>query len=49
LSDLDRLQEATIYKDGKRITIRTPVAGQVGSVFQADAVALPPNTCDHMA
>ena len=42
--DLDRLQEATIDKDGKRITTRTPVAGQVGRVFQAAGVALPPNT-----
>jgi transposase len=44
LRDLDRLQEATIDKDGKRITTRTPVAGQVGRVFQAAGVALPPNT-----
>jgi hypothetical protein len=43
LRDLDRLQEATIDKDGKRITTRTAVAGQVGSVFQAAGVALPPN------
>ena len=28
--DLDRLQEATIDKDGKRITTRTPVTGQPG-------------------
>jgi hypothetical protein len=43
LRDLDRLQEATIEKDGKRITTRTAVAGQVGSVFQAAGTALPPN------
>jgi hypothetical protein len=43
LRDLDRLQEATIDKDGKRITTRTAVAGKVGSVFQAAGVALPPN------
>ena len=49
LRDLDRLQEATIDKDGKRITTRTPVAGQVGRVFQAAGVALPPNTRDHPA
>jgi hypothetical protein len=30
LRDLDRLQEATIEKDGKSITTRTAVAGQVG-------------------
>lgn len=29
LRDLDRLQEATIEKDGKRITTRTHVKGQV--------------------
>jgi hypothetical protein len=43
LHDLDRLQETSIEKDGKRITTRTAVAGQVGSVFQAAGVALPPN------
>ena len=43
LRDLDRLQQATIEKDGKRITTRTVVAGQVGSVFQAAGIALPPN------
>ena len=36
LRDLDRLQEATIAKDGKRITTRT--AGQVGRVFQAAGI-----------
>jgi hypothetical protein len=36
------LQEATIEKDGKAITARTAVAGQVGSVFQAAGIALPP-------
>ena len=35
LRDLDRLQEATIEKDGKSITARSAVAGQVGSVLQA--------------
>ena len=43
LRDLDRLQQATIEKDGKRITLRTAVAGQVGRVFQAAGIALPPN------
>ena len=43
LRDLDRLQEATIEKDGKAITARTAVAGQVGSVFQAAGIALPVN------
>ena len=49
LRDLDRPQEATIDKDGKRITTRTPVAGQVGLVFQAARVALPPNSRDNTA
>src|SRR5512134_704031 len=44
LRDLDRLQQATIDKDGKRITTRTAVTGQVGRVFQAVGIALPPNT-----
>ncbi len=35
LRDLDRLQETTVEKDCKRITTRTHVTGQVGSVFQA--------------
>jgi transposase len=43
IRDLDRLQEASIEKDGKRITTRTQVAGQVGLVFQATGVALPPH------
>lgn len=41
LNDLDRLQQATIEKDGKVITTRTHVSGQVGSVFKATGVALP--------
>jgi transposase len=49
LRDLDRLQEATIEKDGKRITTRTAVAGQIGSVFQAAGVALPPNLREQVA
>ena len=49
LRHLDRLQEATIEKDGKRITTRTAVTGQVGSVFQAVGVALPPNLHEHAA
>ena len=43
MRDLDRLQQATVEKDGKRITVRTPVSGQVGNVFKAVGVALPPN------
>jgi transposase len=49
IRDLDRLQEATIDKDGKRITTRTQVAGQVGLVFQAAGVALPPHQREQVA
>ena len=49
IRDLDRLQEATIEKDGKRITTRTHVEGQVGRVFQAAGIALPPNWREHPA
>jgi hypothetical protein len=41
LDDLDRLQEATIEKDGKVITTRTHVSGQVGNVFKATGIELP--------
>jgi hypothetical protein len=43
LRDLDRLQVGVIEKGGRSIQIRTPVTGQVGSVFRAAGVALPPN------
>ena len=43
IRELDRLQEATIHKDGKHVTTSTYVEGQVGRVFQAAGVALPPN------
>ena len=49
IRDLDRLQEATIEKDGKRITTRTHVEGQVGKVFRAAGIALPPNAREHHA
>jgi hypothetical protein len=49
MRDLDRLQEATIEKDGKRITTRTHVSGQVGSVFQAVGVALSKNWIEQLA
>ena len=49
IRDLDRLQEATIEKDGKRITTRTHTAGQVGRVFQAVGIALPPNWRENTA
>jgi hypothetical protein len=43
LLDLDRLQEIEIEQDGKRFIARTPVTGDVGRVFQAAGIALPPN------
>ena len=43
IRDLDRLQEATIEKEDERITTRTHVEGQVGQVFHAVGIALPPN------
>jgi len=43
LNDLDRLQQATVEKDGKVITTRTHIEGQVGPVFQAVGIALPKN------
>jgi hypothetical protein len=43
LRDLDRLQQAVIEKDGRRIVTRTLVEGMIGRVFQAAGVALPPN------
>ena len=49
LNDLDRLQQATIEKDGKVITTRTYVTGQVGNVFKAAGVALPINTDEQPA
>jgi len=49
LNDLDRLQQATIEKDGKAITVRTPTSGMVGSVFQATGIALPANIKEHHA
>ena len=49
IRDLDRLQQVTIEKDGKRVTTRTHVAGQVGKVFQAVGIALPPNWREHAA
>ena len=49
IRDLDRLQEATIEKDGKRVTTRTHVTGQVGKIFQAAGVALPPNSRERPA
>ena len=44
--DLDRLQSGVIEKDNKRITVRTPVSGDVGPAFRAAGVALPPNIAE---
>lgn len=49
LNDLDRLQQATIETDGKVITTRTHVSGQVGNVFKAAGIALPANFRDTQA
>ena len=46
MRDLDRLQSGVIEKDNKRITVRTPVTGDVGPVFRAAGVALPPNVAE---
>jgi hypothetical protein len=46
IRDLDRLQSGDIERDGRTITVRTPVAGDVGSVFRAVGVALPPNIAE---
>ena len=46
MRDLDRLRSGVIEKDNKRITVRTPVSGDVGSVFRAAGVALPPNIAE---
>ena len=46
LRDLDRLQEVTITKDGREMTLRTPVTGLIGPLFQAARMALPPNIRD---
>ena len=43
LNDLDRLQQAIVEKDGKAITTRTHVTGQVGNIFKAAGIALPHN------
>ena len=43
LMDLDRLQDIEMEQDGKHFIVRTPVTGDVGRVFQAVGLALPPN------
>ena len=49
LNDLDRLQQATIEKDGKVITTRTHVTGEVGTAFKAAGIALPANIAEQPA
>src|SRR3954447_3292976 len=46
LRDLDRLQEVTISKDGRAMTLRTPATGVIGPLFKAARIALPPNVRD---
>jgi hypothetical protein len=41
--ELDRLQEVETEQEGKRFILRTPVTGNVGRVFRAVGIALPPN------
>jgi transposase len=49
LGDLDRLQEVTISKDGRQMTLRTPTTGVIGPLFKATRIALPPNVRDASA
>ena len=42
VADLDRLQEIALNVNGKAYTLRTDARGEVGKVFQACGVALPP-------
>jgi hypothetical protein len=43
IRELDRLQEIETEQEGKHFLLRTPVTGDVGRVFKAVGVALPPN------
>ena len=43
LRELDRLQEIETEQEGKHFVLRTPVTGDVGRVFRALGIALPPN------
>lgn len=49
LRDLDRLQEIEISKEGRQMTLRTPVTGTLGPLFKAAHIALPPNLREHDA
>ena len=46
IRDLDRLQSGDIERDGRKITVSTPVTGDVGPVFRAAGVALPHNIAE---
>jgi len=43
IRELDRLQEIEAEQEGKHFLLRTPLIGEVGRVFKAVGVALPPN------
>ncbi len=43
IRELDSLQEIETEQDDKHFVLRTPVTGDVGRVFQAVGIALPPN------
>lgn len=49
LNDLDPLQQAIIEKDGKVITARIYVSGEVGNLFKAAGIALPSNIAEQPA
>jgi hypothetical protein len=49
LGDLDRLQDVTISKEGRQMTLRTPTTGVIGPLFKAARIALPPNVRDASA
>jgi hypothetical protein len=46
IRDLDRLQTADIKRDSRKVTVRTPVSGDVGPVFRAVGIALPANIAE---
>src|SRR5229473_2061320 len=46
IRELDRLQEVETEQDGKRFILRTPATGDVGNIFRAVGIALPPNIRD---
>jgi hypothetical protein len=40
---VDTLQEITINKAGRQMTLRTPATGIIGPLFKAARIALPAN------